>query len=424
MKVLFASFAGITHFLPMVPMAWALRTAGHDVLVASQPDLTETIVEAGLTAAPVGRADWMNDDPWAEDLLGDILWPGAGYVQAFDFPGHEPERWTWESLLTLERIMVPALYASMNNDAMMEDLIDLARSWRPDLVLWETYTFSGAVAARVAGAAHARMILGPNVALRVRRAFLRELAAQPPDRREDPTREWLGWTLERFGRHFDEEIVTGQWTIDATPPSMRLDTGVHTLGTRFVPHTPGTVPHWLREPADRPRVCFTMGLTELSRVLGDSLGDCLRALAAVDGEVIMTLAEEDLAGVPEVPANVRLVGFVPLHEVLPTCSAVVHGAGAATRAAAQIHGVPQISIGSGWDTVVEAERLEELGAGVCLPLERLTEETLRESLLRVLNDPAFTKAAGELRQEVMSLPTPNETIPAIERLAAERRSTA
>lgn len=421
MRVMFASFAGPTHFLPMVPTAWALRTAGHEVLVASQPDLSDTITGAGLTTAPVGRAGWMSDDPWATDLLGDLLWPGANHVQSFDFAGHDPDRWTWESLLTLEKIMVPSLYASMNNDYMMDDLVELALSWRPDLVLWETYTFSGAVAARVSGAAHARMVLGPNVALWVRRAFLRELAAQPPEQREDPTAEWLGWTLERFGQRFDEEIVTGQWTIDGTPPSMRLDTGVRTLGTRFVPHTPGTVPAWSRRSTDRPRVCFTLGLTELSRVLGDSLGDCLRAMATVDAEFVLTLDPAELDHLSEVPDNVRAVGFVPLHELLPTCSLVVHTAGASTRSTAQIHGVPQVCIGSGWDTMVEGAEMARQGAGICLSLDGLTVESLRRAMVRVLEEPAFAEGARKLRREVLSLPTPNEMVPVIEGFTAEHR---
>jgi UDP:flavonoid glycosyltransferase YjiC (YdhE family) len=40
----------------VVAVAWALRAAGHDVRVAAQPDLADAIVQAGLTAVPVGNA--------------------------------------------------------------------------------------------------------------------------------------------------------------------------------------------------------------------------------------------------------------------------------------------------------------------------------------------------------------------------------
>src|SRR3954447_26498491 len=54
MRVLFASWAGGGHFAPLVPLGWALRAAGHQVLVACHPSQTQPIVSAGLGALPVG----------------------------------------------------------------------------------------------------------------------------------------------------------------------------------------------------------------------------------------------------------------------------------------------------------------------------------------------------------------------------------
>ena len=48
MRVLFATYPERTHFLAMVPLAWALRTAGHEVRVASQPTFTDVITRAVL----------------------------------------------------------------------------------------------------------------------------------------------------------------------------------------------------------------------------------------------------------------------------------------------------------------------------------------------------------------------------------------
>lgn len=36
MRILFTTFAARSHFNVQVPLAWALRTAGHDVPVASR----------------------------------------------------------------------------------------------------------------------------------------------------------------------------------------------------------------------------------------------------------------------------------------------------------------------------------------------------------------------------------------------------
>src|SRR5256885_12296874 len=54
MKVLFTTWAWPSHFFPMVPLAWALRSAGHEVRIASGPELERTIRDAGLPAVAVG----------------------------------------------------------------------------------------------------------------------------------------------------------------------------------------------------------------------------------------------------------------------------------------------------------------------------------------------------------------------------------
>lgn len=431
MKVLFTSFAHNTHFFPMVPLAWAFRSAGHEVRVASQPDLASAITGAGLTAVPAGTPlsagvpgppEWVTDDPGAPDVLGQILQDGSDFVESFDYTGRDPAQWSWEGLLALENIMVPSLYATMNSDSMVSDLAGFAQHWQPDLVIWEMYTFAGAVAARVCGAAHARLVWGPDVALRARRAFLRHAASLPPEHREDPTGEWLGWLLARYGCRFDEELVTGQWTIDPNPASTRLDLGVHTVGVRYVPYNgPSVLPGWLREPARGPRVVLSFGLSGTAEGMGDSLASVVRAVASLDVEVIVTAGTARLA---EMPRNVRVVDFVPLHDLLPSCSVIVHHGGIGTTATAEWHGVPQIILTGGYDTVVKAENIASLGAGFAIPMAQLDASEIRQKVARVLREPSVRQAAGRLRGEILAAPAPNDIVGVLEELAAQNRLNA
>ncbi len=55
MRILLTTYPEKPIFQPMVPLAWALRAAGHEVRVASQPFFADTITQAGLTAVPAGR---------------------------------------------------------------------------------------------------------------------------------------------------------------------------------------------------------------------------------------------------------------------------------------------------------------------------------------------------------------------------------
>ncbi|MEU4711954.1 activator-dependent family glycosyltransferase [Nocardia salmonicida] len=427
MRIMFTCFAHNTHFYPLVPMAWALRAAGHEVRVLSQAELADTITSTGLTAVSVdqdGWTGWSETDPRAPELFGRMYPDGVAHVQYFDFTGQDRRQWTWERLLSLEHVMVAALYAAMNNEPMIEGSVAFAKSWQPDLVITETYTFAGAVAARAIGAAHARLVWGPDNARLARAAFLAESSAQPLEHREDPSAEWLGAVLERYGCRFDEEILTGQWTIDPTTPSARVDTGLHTVGVRYVPYNgPSVVPDFLRTPPERKRVCLTFGLTE--REAGRevaSLADILDAVADLDAEFIATLDATQLRDVTKVPDNVRIVEFVPLNDLLPTCSAVVHQSGVGTRATAELHGVPQLMLTDGWDSELKGEHLERAGAGLALPMAELTASAVRGGIARLLDEPSFTEQALQLRQEILAEPTPADVVPLIEKLTAEHRA--
>jgi glycosyltransferase (activator-dependent family) len=423
MKVMFTCFATSTHYHTLVPMAWALRTAGHEVRVVSQPDLAGAITQSGLTAVMAGSASWASSDPWAPELLELIYQAGTDHVRYFDFTGRDRRQWTWERLLGLENVMVAALYATMNSESMIDGSVAFARSWQPDLVIAETFTFAGAVAARVTGAAHARMVWGPDIALRARQAFLAQARAQAPEHREDPTAEWLGRTLQRYGCQFDEEILTGQWTIDGTPPSGRLDLGLHTVSVRYVPYNgPALVSDLVCTPPERPRGCLTFGITE--RETGRpvaALANILEAVAELDAEFIATLDTTQLGLATTVPDNVHLVDFVPLNDLLPTCSAIVHQGGGGTRATAEVHGVPQLILTDGWDSEVKAEHLTRVGAGLSLPMSELTVAELRDNIGRLLSEPSFGQCAERLQREVLAEPSPNDIVPLIEKLTADHR---
>lgn len=61
-----------THLFNFVPLAWALQTAGHQVHVASEPDMIGAIIGAGLTAVPVGSGETMGERvrrAWREGTL-------------------------------------------------------------------------------------------------------------------------------------------------------------------------------------------------------------------------------------------------------------------------------------------------------------------------------------------------------------------
>ncbi|RAY12693.1 activator-dependent family glycosyltransferase [Actinomadura craniellae] len=423
MRILITSLEG-SHFQLLVPMAWALRTAGHEVRTACKPELVETVTRAGLAAEPIECPPW-------HELLGEFHHEAIAYYNTLDTTGVDEAEESWEDHLAYETIITPALNMPLNSDEMIDELVGLARAWRPDLVIWETLCIAGAVAAVAVGAAHARLVSGPEQAMQIttRRHFLRRALEQEPEHREDPTAEWLDWTLERLGsaRRFDETMLTGQFTIDTRPPSQREDLGLETVPVRYLPYNGrSVVPRWLREPPARPRVCLTLGvsITDEYRLwdLGSLLAAMLRTLAELDVEVVAAIAAEQREHLPELGENVRVVDFVPMNDLLPTCALVIHHAGYQTKATGEFHGVPQVVL-TGWEWVSEAmgHAYEEQGTLLAIPLREFSAELFREKVVRVLTEPSFTENARRLRQEILAMDPPNDAVPAIEKLTAAHR---
>ncbi|QEU96263.1 activator-dependent family glycosyltransferase [Streptomyces kanamyceticus] len=434
MRVLFTTLAAATHLHAQVPLAWALRAAGHEVRVASQPDLVDDIVRTGLTAVPVGRAldpqQWADVSPLSEADLNreENIWNAQGGIawDLFDLCELRPEHLTYSYMHCVLEAWISHNFRQTSSPETVDDLVAFARQWRPDLVIWDPTTFAGAVAAMATGAAHARLMFGFDVLGRMRGSYLDALRERPPEHREDPFEEWLGPLLERYGSAFSEEAVVGRWTIDPVPSSLRLEVDHPYLPVRYVPYNGhSTIPGWLRTPARGRRVCLTLGRSFRELLGGDraSVAELLDAVAELDIEVVATLNAAQLAELPRLPDNVRAVDFVPLDALLPSCSAIIHHSGSGTTQTALAHGVPQVVVPALlFDNLLKARRIEEAGAGLHVREGQApTATTLRDMLVRVLEEPSFTRRAQELRREMLGTPSPRELVPVLERLTEDHR---
>ncbi|MFE7312936.1 activator-dependent family glycosyltransferase [Streptomyces sp. NPDC057555] len=424
MRVLFAVIPEKTIFLSMVPLAWALRTAGHEVRFACQPSFAPVVTQAGLTAVPVGRDSdvfrMARRDP--EGLEAARVGLHAPWDAAED-----PSKARWEPMLggyydAVEKGHKP------ENFPLIAGLVEFARHWRPDLVLWDPLTYAAPIAATATGAAHARILFGADVFGVARAHFLRLKAQQPADRRTDHLADWLGGYARKYGGEFTEAMVTGHFTVDQFPRSLQIEAdGLDYLRMQFVPYNgPATVPGWLWSRPERPRVALTMGLTATDLFDGYTISaqDVLDALGELDIEVVATLADAEKSRLRRVPDNARLLPFVPLHALAPTCAAVIHHAGPGTLGTVARYGVPQLSIPYSFDEPLLAQKLTEHGAGLEVAHTAATGPALRDQLRRLLDDGAFRARAADLRTELLALPTPNQLVPRLEELTARHRTGA
>jgi glycosyltransferase (activator-dependent family) len=445
MRVMFVVYAAKTHFYNMVPLAWALRAAGHEVCVATQPDIVDAVVATGLTVAAVG--DEAEDVEPAEAAdRGDHV-TSAGTWQSINAGMTEtrPEELTWEYVLGAFTIGCTLHYEHLTGGrSMMDGLVEFARSWEPDLVVWDALSYAGPVAARAVGAAHARILFGLDYIGQMYTRYAALLAEQPAERRDDPVGDWITSRLSRFGCEFDQdsalearEMMTGQWTIDPTPPWMRFPVDLPYQSMRYVPFNgPATVPDWINGEAHRRRICLTLGMTARENLGGDlfAIDELIEALASLDVELIATLDSAQLDAVGPLPDNVRAVDFVPLNELLPTCSVIIHHGGFGTLGNAMAHGVCNLIVpGRYWDEIGFGELLEARGAGLYIDPYRLSGEALKSKLptevflakvSTLLDDPTYASGAGRLRDELLAVPAPHDIVPELEELTTRCRSGA
>jgi glycosyltransferase (activator-dependent family) len=404
MRVLLVSQAEWSHAAGMVPLGWGFRAAGHDVLFATQPDLVADLAAGGLPTVGVGR----------DHHLGEVLQRMPRHRRAGR--GLETlylgEEGGWDTLVWSHSYVV-RWWLALVNDPMLAGLVDLSRRWRPDLVVWETTTFAGALAARAAGARHVRFVWSIDLFGRMRHQFTLERDLRPASERTDPLAAWLGGRAERFGLEFDEELVTGQATITQVPASLRATEpeGLSYLPVRYLPYNGSSpVPAWVLAPADRPRVCVCLGMSAIARfgTYACSARDLLGELGELDVEVVAMLASSEHAALGTLPGNVRLESFVPLDALLPTCAAVVNHGGPGTLLTAAAHAVPQLVVPAEFDAPLLAAELARSGAGAALAPGDVRPGTVRDLVARLVGEPAFHGAAARLRDEMRAMPDPYE----------------
>jgi len=148
----------------------------------------------------------------------------------------------------------------------------------------------------------------------------------------------------------------------------------------------------LAEPGD-PWVLVSLSTTVQGQA--DVLPTYLRALGSLPVRVLVTLGgvlpPDELAA----PSNVTVRGFLPHGSVLPHMAAVVTHAGMSTVATTLAAGVPMVCLPQGRDQPLNAAGVEELGAGLVVPVEA-APDGLAPAVRTVLDDHRFRTVAQDV----------------------------
>ncbi|RGC65131.1 L-noviosyl transferase [Micromonospora sp. MW-13] len=404
MRVLMMATPVSTHFAPLVPLAWAFRAAGHEVLVAGQPDILPMAHSAGLSAVSIA------DRFGVEKHMLNRLAEGKRSLESVPRP--KPEEYGDFGLVWVgqTRYVLP-MY------------LRFARGYRPDLIVSDPFEYSALMVGGVLGVPVVHHRWGVDALTETARAAVRE-----------PLRELCA-------EHGLDGLPDPTVLVDPCPPSLQVPGVERGLPMRCVPFNGGAVlPPWRHDEVGRigtgampgtRRVVVSMGGRTL---LLNGVPFLRRILRAFDGlpevEVLATVEERYRAELGELPANTRLIDPTPLDLILESCAAVVHHGGAGTAMTATAFGLPQLVLPQMADQFGHGDRLAAVGAAIAFDTvaEQDDPGLLRDSMAALLSEPGHRKAATELRAEMQGMPTPGAVARELARLArpgaAETREAA
>lgn len=372
MQILFSCRPAYGHLFPLVPLARAAREAGHDVVFATGPGFLGTVRELGFEAHPAGISIGEAEDE-ARRRHGDA---------------------------DVVRLMI-TMFGDVLPRATVADLTTLLPQVRPDLVVYEQSDVGAAKAARDAGIPFVSHVIGRSMPSAILEIAAGEMAWMWDG--EVPADLMLGDTVIDIWPDTvrDPEVTKVPTVLRERPAAFDLDVPMPELGS------------------EKPLVYLTLGTVSFGAA--DVLRAAIDGLSRLPVEVLVALGPGDPAALGEVPANVRVAGFVPQAKVLERADLVVHHGGTGTVLGTLAAALPQLVLPQGADQFVNADVLTEAGAGTKLVGPEITADAVAGAAAHLLDDPAAREVAASVAREIAGMPEPAEVVA---RLTERVRGTA
>jgi UDP:flavonoid glycosyltransferase YjiC (YdhE family) len=291
---------------------------------------------------------------------------------------------------------------------VLKRTIEVVESWKPDVVMAEPHHYAGGAAAATFGLPWVEHGIGMGYRQQCDDWGVDEFAPELTD---------LGF----------DGLPAPALILDNCPPAVRRDDAKPGVDMRYVAFDkPGTVPPWVFEKRTRPRLLLTLGTIEPkfvgvgSRQIGGGMSlfhELIRTLPALGMELVIGASDEVVAQLGPLPDSVIAAGWLPLNSVLPAVDLAVHHVGAGTTMACLLAGLPQLLISRNAEQTDTARRLNEFGAAKQIVSGDVDPALIIEACRALLDEPSYRKQARVLREQMLSLPSPAQLVPLVEKLA-------
>ena len=357
MRVLFTQQPLMSHFEVHLPLARALISAGHDVAFATSMQIPESF---GVRCFAAGTS------------FSEIQTPGL--IEEL------------ESMAPRERArrVIADFFAGVFAERMAADLLDLARTWRPDLIIDELFEFGGSIAAERIGVPlvteqNGVTLPGSDAASpRLNALRMKHGLAPVADAAMRPQSTWIA----------------------PAPPELAVPSAHCFRYEALESHATVAVAEFTGS-GEEPLVVVTFGTTfgagqDLLRAINDAVRD-------LPVRLIITLGPRDVADARHVTfaQNVRLTTYVPHGPLFARAAAVISHGGWATILKALYHGLPMVLVPLGAEQHDNARTASRLGFAIPLE-ERRDAASIASAIQQVLQADEHRSSAQWLRMSMLA----------------------
>jgi UDP:flavonoid glycosyltransferase YjiC (YdhE family) len=416
MKILIASTNAPGHLNPLLAVAHILRKRNHEVVVQAATVVRAMVEAAGLPFFPfLPEADLSGEQYFAEFPERQDKPPGLDMI-CFDFEHY------FARLLPGQAAGLEMALRKFPADVILVDSLFFGtlpmllgpREKRPAIVHLGISVLN----------------IGSGKNIPARPGVSQEELDAERERRErlllKPVQSIFNATLTKIG---SRPLPCPAFESMATLPDLYLHPGIRsfeypdqssTSPVQFIGQLPlqrqHVLPAWWHELDKTKRLVLVTQGTIANRDLGQLVGPALVGLAEEkDLILLVTTGGQPIESIPvPIPANARVVNFLPYELILQSVDLLITNGGYGTVNMALAHGIPIVSAGLTEDKEEVSAHVQWAGIGIDLRTNQADPEAVRTAARQVLDNPVYRERAQELAVEFARHDTEAELLRLIE----------
>jgi UDP:flavonoid glycosyltransferase YjiC (YdhE family) len=401
MRVLFTTRGSSGHVGPLAPFAHACLRAGYEILVSAQRQFEGNVTRSGLPFSPVGepgRDEWM---------------PLMASFAKLDID-------------TANQVMISQFFAGLDLRAELPALRALVESWRPDVIVRESWEFGSTLVAELHQVPVVRVGLG---LAEMEESSIRLAAAEV-----DKARGEEGLPSDPEGERLADAVYMTTIPAELEDPNVTAPARTSRFRFEVAAGAEELLDWWPGNPD--PLVYLSFGSVAAGAHLPyypALYRSAIEALSPLPIRLLVTVgdAAREIGELGRVPPNVHVETWVKHDEVAQRADVIVCHGGFGSTLGSLAHGAPLVILPLfSSDQWANGEAVVRAGAGVTVADDRTVRNVLdlpgSETLGRlaaavtsVLNDPSYGREAGRIAEAMRSLPPVDESVQLLEQAAAQ-----